>query len=74
LRLELQPDAITEAREARQWYERRSPDAAAAFFRELDRSLATIREGPMRWPEKAGVRRLVMRRFPFTVFHRVIDS
>jgi plasmid stabilization system protein ParE len=74
MRLELHPEAIADAREARLWYAERSPDAADAFMSELDRALASIAEAPMRWPVKAGARRYVMRRFPFVLVYRVSGS
>lgn len=74
MQLELHPDAVAEARDARLWYAERSPDAAAAFLAEFDRALARIEEAPMRWPVKSGVRRYVLRRFPFLIVYRVLES
>jgi len=41
---------------------------------ELERALGSIVEAPMRWPLKAGTRRYVMRRFPFVLVYRTLDS
>lgn len=41
---------------------------------ELDRALAATAKAPGRWPSKSGVRRYVMRRFPFLVVYRVLDE
>ena len=74
LQLDLHPEAVVEAREARLWYAERSPDVAATFVGELDRAFASIVEAPTRWPLKSGVRRYVMRRFPFLIVYRVFRS
>ena len=74
MQLEMHPEAVAEAREARLWYADRSPDAAAKFFGELERALDRIAEAPKRWPAKSGVRKYVMRRFPFLVLFRVLDA
>ena len=65
------PEAIAEARAARQWYESRSPEAAAAFMAELDVALERIEEAPGTWPPYlADTRRYLLRRFPFFVVFR----
>jgi plasmid stabilization system protein ParE len=74
LQLEVHPEAIAEAREARLWYAERSADAADAFMVELDLALDRIVEAPMRWPVRSGARRYVMRRFPFVVVYRIVGS
>ena len=43
LSLEIHPEAIAEARAARQWYQLRSDDAAMAFLSELDLGMESIR-------------------------------
>ena len=71
----LHPKAVQEARAARQWYQARSPRAAAAFVRELDVAVKVIAETPGRWPaHDENTRRVVMRRFPFAVVFRVSDD
>ena len=67
----LHPDAIREARAARQWYELRSADAADAFMAELDRAIELIEQGPRQWPPYLGeTRRYLLQRFPFFVVYR----
>jgi plasmid stabilization system protein ParE len=67
----LHPEAIAEARAARQWYESRSAAAAAAFMAELDVALERIEEAPGAWPRYlAATRRYLLRRFPFFVVYR----
>ncbi len=40
--IELHPDAIAEARDAREWYAKRSSVAADAFMAELDVAIDTL--------------------------------
>lgn len=60
------PEAIAEARAAREWYHARNSEAAEAFMAELDRALQLLEEAPRGWPSYlAGTRRYLLRRFPF---------
>jgi toxin ParE1/3/4 len=70
------PEAIAEARAAREWYESRSAAAAAAFMAELDGAIERIEEAPRTWPPYVGdTRRYLLRRFPFfVVFREVADG
>ena len=71
-RVELHPESVAEAEEAAAWYRRRSPRAAGAFGRELERAVALIAETPDRWPVYLeGTRRILLWRFPYLVVYRV---
>ncbi len=72
LRLEIHPDAVEEAGEARLWYAERSSSAADAFVDELDAAAEKILEAPQRWPHHLyGTQRYLLRRFPFSVVYRL---
>ncbi len=65
------PEAIEEARAAREWYHVRNAEAAAAFMAELDLAIERIEEAPRLWPAYLGrTRRYLLRRFPFFVVFR----
>ena len=67
----LHPEAIAEAKAAREWYQERSSAAANAFLKELDSAIEQIAEFPNRWPSHHhGTRRYLLRRFPFSVVYR----
>src|SRR5258708_2229916 len=69
--IELHPRAVAEAREARQWYEKRSTGAAAAFVAELDAAINCICTAPARWPAYLhGTPRYLLKRFPYGVVYR----
>ena len=53
--------ASTDVKSAVAWYRKGSPKAASDFVAELDREVATIREGPERWPlGKGNTRRFLL--------------
>lgn len=69
--IELHPEAIAEARDAREWYAGRSPVAADAFMAELDGAVEGIRQWPDRWAAYLhGTRRYLLKRFPYLVIYR----
>lgn len=71
LAIELHPEAIEEAADARRWYEARSSRAALAFISELDRAMEAIATHPERWPQiDEEARRYLMRWFPYAVVYR----
>jgi len=72
LPIELHPEAIAEARGAREWYAERSPLTAGAFMAELDLSIGQISGSPDRWATYLhGTRRYLLNRFPYFVVYRV---
>jgi len=65
------PQAVAEARAAREWYQARNAEVAEAFMAELDSALDQIEEAPRQWPPYLGdTRRYLLRRFPFFVVYR----
>jgi len=66
----LHPLAAEEAEGARAWYLARNPTVADAFVLELDGAIASIAEGPGRWPRMHGrFRRYLLHKFPFSVVY-----
>ncbi len=71
LAVEFHPEAVEEARAAREWYEERSPAAADAFVAELDEAVERIRDAPTLFASYLqGTRRCLLRRFPYIVVYR----
>lgn len=63
---------MAEAAAARRWYAERDPDVADGFMEALDVAIAQITEPPLRWPPYVqGTRRLLTRRFPFSIIYRI---
>jgi toxin ParE1/3/4 len=75
LAVEIHPEAVLEARAAREWYESKSPEAAAAFMAELDMGIDSIRAVPELYPPYLyGTRRYLMRRFPYLIVYRTTST
>jgi toxin ParE1/3/4 len=75
LSLDLHPEALAEARAARQWYQSRSEDAAKAFLAELDIGIESIRTAPDLYPSYLhGTRCYMLRRFPYLIVYRVVSA
>ena len=75
LTVEFHPEAILEAQAAREWYETKSPEAAAAFIAELDIGIDGIRAAPELYPPYLhGTRRYLMRRFPYLIVYRTTST
>jgi plasmid stabilization system protein ParE len=73
--LEFHPDAVEEARAAREWYAARSAAAADRFVAELEHALEQICDGPDQWPKYLhGTRQYTLRRFPYLVLYRQITT
>jgi plasmid stabilization system protein ParE len=71
VRLIYHPDAEAELLEAVRFYERSVPGLGDRFLHEFDAAVA-IQEAPGRWHiVEAGVRRYVMRRFPYGIYYRI---
>ncbi len=60
---------------AHDWYAARHTDLAEAFLLELDRQFDRIGRAPHQFPVVfRGVRRALLRRFPYALFFREIDE
>ncbi|HEV8640926.1 MAG TPA: type II toxin-antitoxin system RelE/ParE family toxin [Methylomirabilota bacterium] len=69
------PEAIGDARAAREWYYARNAETAEAFMAELDLAIERIEDAPRRWPPYLGdTRRYLLRRFPFFVVFREVEN
>ena len=67
--------AAEEYRAARRWYERRTLGLGSRFRDELNRAVERIAAAPDRWPSyREFYRRHRVRRFPYTLYYRVLDE
>jgi plasmid stabilization system protein ParE len=62
--------ARADFRNAAVWYEEQRPGLGDEFSRAVRAAATLIASGPERWPEKHGLRRYVLRRFPYTIAYR----
>ena len=73
--VEFHEEAERETAAAFNWYLDRSQAAATRFLLELERAIELISSSPARWLEYVpGTRRFLLRRFPFAVIYRELDS
>jgi len=57
---------------AHDWYEQRSPGLGKDFVRMVDAALAGIGRQPALFPPvHRGLRRALLRRFPYAIFYRI---
>jgi toxin ParE1/3/4 len=79
--LALHPEARDEYHAALAWYEARRPAVAAAFDQAVMDALDAIAANPRAWPPvpgrraaKLGVRRFVLRDFPYTIIFDIQEE
>ena len=53
------------------WYEERREGLGEAFTAHVRRAIEMIARAPERWPMRRGMRRYVLRRFPYTIAYRL---
>lgn len=71
MRVIFRPEARVEALEAQAWYEAHVPGLGSEFARALEASIESAARLPLAWPTVAGgCRRVLMRRFPFSIIFR----
>jgi plasmid stabilization system protein ParE len=69
------PAAQAEAREAQDRYESEAAGLGARFRAELDYAAQRLAANPLQFPAAFGdIRRALLRRFPYMLFFRIIDS
>ncbi|WP_184368906.1 MULTISPECIES: type II toxin-antitoxin system RelE/ParE family toxin [Xanthomonas] len=72
MRVLFRPQARTEALEAQAWYESRAAGLGLEFARALDATVAAAVRSPETFEAVAGsYRRVLLRRFPFSLVYRV---
>ncbi len=68
----VRPEAELDVVIAATWYETRRVGLGREFAVEISRAFASLTDNPLRNPESSdGVRRMVTRRFPYSVAYRV---
>jgi len=75
VRVELHPEALAEFREATAFYEDQAAGLGRGLVEEVERLLTVLSETPTLAPEfDPPYRRLLARRFPFSVIFRILDD
>jgi plasmid stabilization system protein ParE len=66
--------AKTDFRDAVLWYEDQRFGLGDEFARSVSAAPHLIARGPKRWPARQGLRRYVLRRFPYTIAYRFVSG
>ncbi len=73
--VDVHPDAVLEAAEARSWYSTIEQSLGEAFADELDLAIERVAKAPSRWPlHYHGTRCVLLHRFPYFVVYRESDA
>ena len=74
-KLLIQPEAEAEISEAFRWYEDKTQGLGSEFMRALDASLSAIQRNPSAYPPVyKQMRRVLLRRFPYSVIYLLNDN
>jgi len=74
-RLIAEPEADADIEAVFAWYEREEPGLGLEFLDELRAAYGRIVDGPLKYRDlRAGIRRALLRRFPYVVYFVVEES
>jgi len=75
MRVEYHPAVETELREIIQHYNNCCAGLGNEFLNEFERQVLNIASNPLQWLEvEHGVRRALLRRFPYVVYFRIVNK
>ncbi len=77
MRVRFRPEARTEIREARRWYESQVQGLGRAFLGELEATITVMRIFPQMHralTDEGKVRRALLRRFPYSLVYEIFDN
>ena len=71
----VRPAAAADIEEAVAWYEAQRPGLGDEYLEAVGHALAAVRESPrLHGVVHRDVRRIKVRRFPYSVFYRILDQ
>ena len=75
MRIEYHPALESDLREARDYYNERSPGLGTDFVDEFEKQILSIIAMPERWMiVQRDVRRALMKRFPYVIYFRILND
>ena len=73
--LRCSPSSTADIIEATEWYSQQQAGLDVEFLEELDYQLHRIADAPLQLPRvRAGARKALMRRFPYSIYFRVVGD
>lgn len=75
MKIEYHPALEQELQDVIDFYNERSKGLGTDFLNEFDRQVLKIAENPLQWTAvEDGVRRSMIKRFPFVIYFRIIEQ
>ena len=75
MRVDYHPAIEAELREIKGYYDDQSPGLGSEFIDEFERQVLALAATPERWMVvETGIRRCLMRRFPYIIYFRCADA
>jgi len=72
--VEYHPATVSELNAGVNFYNRRRAGLGDDFRTEVYAAISRIEKNPLMFPEVHGVRRVLLKRFPYSVIFRLVDS
>ena len=74
-KVEFHEEVVSEFLAAVEWYLARNELVASRFVQQITHAVQFIAQAPQRWPSYShGTRKFVLRRFPFLLVYRELES
>ena len=75
MKVEYHPAVEAELRQIQRYYENQSPGLGTRFVDDFERQVLALAAAPERWMVVAeGIRRCLMRRFPYIIYFRQVGA
>ncbi len=74
MKIEYHPFTVDDISDAEAYYEEQRPGLSQAFKAEVLQAIEHIAENPLLYAEVNGVRRALLRHFPFSIVYRILKN
>lgn len=74
MRIEYHPETITDLNEAVEFYNKRQAQLGDNFREEVYAAISRLQANPLMFKKAEGFRRVLLKRYPYSVVYRVIDQ
>lgn len=72
MKVAFHPAAVADLNDAVAWYDRQRRGLGNTLRAEVDAAIDRIAANPISYPETQGLRRALVRRFPYSVIYRIV--
>lgn len=74
MNVEFHPSTVTDVNSAKIYYNEKLPNLGEVFRNEVLQTIERIASNPQLYREVKGVRRALLRRFPYSILYRILDT